>query len=252
MKAGEEFEGNALYEPGVGERTAGEMLELDPSELAHVRALRLHEGDPVRITDGKGRLWAARLVRGSAGLSVRLEAPHPVSGPLPADLWVPVGNKQATLWLVEKAAEFGASGITPIEFARSASVADASRSPGFWRKAERRAVAAMKQSGGAWLPKFGSPRPLPTCLEDSPEEGSRFILDRSGVPLADRLAEWDGRQPVTVVVGPEGGLTAEEYDMCEAAGFTRVGLASRVLRFETAAVAALAVLAQRALQQEEV
>jgi 16S rRNA (uracil1498-N3)-methyltransferase len=248
MSAGEQHQLHCLFDREIRERTIGDVVLLDSAESAHVRVLRLQPGDAVRITDGAGGSWGAQLVRAGAGLGVRLDDRLSARHPLVVDLWAPVGNKQAMLWLVEKATEFGVRQITPVEFERSASVLDAGRSRGFWQKAERRAIAALKQSGGAWLPEIRSPRTLDDCLGAEAFEGPLFVLDRSGAPLASHLSRWDARQPVTLVIGPEGGLTPAEYQTCAAAGFVRAGLAATVLRFETAAVAGLAAVEQRRLQ----
>ncbi len=248
MSADERHQGRYLFDREIHGRAIGEVVPLDSAELAHVRALRLREGDAVRITDGAGGLWGAQLARVGAGLGVRLDARQTAPDPLFVDLWAPVGNKQAMLWLVEKATELRARRITPVEFERSVSVVDAGRSKGFWQKAERRAIAALKQSGGAWLPEIGSPRTLDDCLGAGASEGLLFVLDRSAEPLADHLSHWDGSEPVTLVIGPEGGLTDAECRKFDDAAFVRAGLADSVLRFETAAVAALAAVEQRRLQ----
>lgn len=233
-----------LYLSDVGRRAPGEVVELEPEEAQHVRALRLAPDDPVRLTDGSGVLWAALLTSaGAVRLVERLEAPPP----LDIELWPAVGSKTATLWLVEKAAEFGLRRLCPVETERSVSVADAARSAGFWRKAERRALAAVKQSGSAWAPRIDAPAPLAERLAGLRPEIPRLMLDREGVPLSRALSAWPGRPPPIVLVGPEGGLTGDEVAACRAAGFRSASLGPTILRFETAAVAALAVAAQRAL-----
>jgi 16S rRNA (uracil1498-N3)-methyltransferase len=76
-------------------------------------------------------------------------------------------------------------------------------------------------------------------------EGSAgFVLDRDGPPLVSLLGE--PGDPVTLIVGPEGGLSGEELDECTRSGFHRARLAAPVLRFETAALAAVALIAQHA------
>ena len=235
-----------LYLEDAARRRAGEVVGLARDELRHLRALRLSPGDGVRLTDARGALWAARLGGGGseARLIERLDPPPP----LEVELWAAVGNKQATLWLVEKAAEFGLRRLHPVETARSASVADAGRSAGFWEKARRRALAAVKQSGSAWAPEIAPPTSLEERLRDGEPSGIRVVLDREGPPLAVVLEAWSkGTERPTLLVGPEGGLEESERSACASAGFRPASLGPTVLRFETAAVAALAVAAQRAL-----
>jgi len=209
----------------------------------------------VRVVDGRGGVWRGRLASDGETLEIRLLAPGEAPPPLPVELGVAVAEKSRTLWLVEKAVELGALSLQPIEFRRSRSVADGARSRGFWRKAHRRAVAALKQCGGARLPEIGPVRDLhdflgrssrPTAEGGLAPRGPDLLLDRDGEePLLARLAGWNGTPPVRLVVGPEGGLEDSERGRLREAGYRTVRLGPRTLRFETAAVAALAVVAQR-------
>lgn len=235
-----------LYLEDAARRRAGEIVGLARTEVRHLRALRLSPGDGLRLTDARGVLWAARVGGGNAEarLIERLDPPPP----LDVELWAAVGNKQATLWLVEKAAEFGLRRLHPVETARSASVADAGRSAGFWEKARRRALAAVKQSGSAWAPEITPPASLEDRLQSDEAGGIRVVLDLEGPPLAAVLEDWSAStERPTLLVGPEGGLEESERSACASAGFRAASLGPTVLRFETAAVAALAVAAQRAL-----
>jgi 16S rRNA (uracil1498-N3)-methyltransferase len=165
--------------------------------------------------------------------------------------------------LVEKAVELGVGVLQPIEFIRSASVADGARSPAFWSKARRRAEAALEQSGGAWLPELRDPSSLEAFLEDEDESdpattpttevATRLLL----TPSADRelvqwLTPWTGRSQLTLLVGPEGGLEPSERDAILASGFRAARLGDRTLRFETAAIAAVAVAGQHVAAQTRV
>jgi 16S rRNA (uracil1498-N3)-methyltransferase len=98
-------------------------------------------------------------------------------------------------------------------------------------------VAALKQSGSAWLPALHPDAPLARAIAAAPA-GVRVLLDVEGEPIL-RLPL---RAPVTIVVGPEGGVTPAERDELVTAGFASASLAPTVLRFETAGIAALAVV----------
>lgn len=238
-----------------GPDPVGRRVELDPDEARHAGALRLRPGDTVRITDGRGGLWRARMEEadGTAACTL-LEALDPPAE-LPVELAFGVGAKDRTLWLVEKAVELGAAALHPVECRRSASVADAARSRGFWRKAGRRAVAALKQCGGARLPEVGPVRDLHDYLardrRAAPDgrvarAGPDLLLEREAEEgLGHPLAGWDGERPLRVLLGPEGGLTGDERRACREAGFRAVRLGPRNLRFETAAVAALGAISAR-------
>jgi 16S rRNA (uracil1498-N3)-methyltransferase len=97
-------------------------------------------------------------------------------------------------------------------------------------------AAALEQSGGTWLPSIYPESTLTRAVSALPD-GGRFVLDASGSAILGHRIE----APVTIAVGPEGGLEPEELDEFERSGFARVALGGHVLRFETAAIAALAV-----------
>lgn len=225
-----------------------EVVELAGSERDHLRALRLSSGDPVRVTDGRGGLWRGELLEGGR---VRLREAERGAPTLPVELAFGVANRDRTLWLVEKAVELGALGLQPVEFARSRSVADAGRSDAFWQKARRRAVSALKQCGGARLPDIRPACDLgPYLAHAGGAAGPRLLLDREAeFSLRRRLDGWTGDPPARILLGPEGGLTDGERADCREAGFRLAGLGRRVVRFETAGTAALAVAGQ-ALESE--
>ncbi len=222
----------------------GQAVELAEGERSHLEALRLSPGDPVRVTDGRGALWAGSL--GEDG-RVRLEEPAEAAPPVPVELAFGVASRDRTLWLVEKAVELGALGLQPVEMARSRSVADAGRTEGFWKKARRRAVSALKQCGGSRLPEIRPACELHAYLAHAGgARGPRVLLDReASASVRQRLDGWSGDPPARILLGPEGGLRDDEREECLDAGFRSGRLGSRVLRLETAATAALAVAVQQ-------
>ena len=240
-----------LFSPGISGRRDGEVVPLENEEVRHVRALRLQADDPVRLTDGAGTLWRARLssARGNSVECV-LEEPVEPARRLPVTLAFAVGQKAHVLWLVEKATELGVARLCPLEASRSRSVADAGRSAAFWRKTGRRAISALKQSGGAWLPLVEQPAEVDEFLargltDGGGKAGPRVRLDADGRPLRNVLHTWNGYPELSLVVGPEGGWTDAEAEAFDAAGYSRARLGPLVLRFETAALAGLAVAAQQ-------
>lgn len=246
-----------LFAPDAHGREVAEVLNLSADEVHHVRALRLASGATVQLTDGCGGMWSAHL-RDVSGprISCVLDEPLESAARLPVELAFAVGNKSHTLWLVEKATEFSVTGLWPVEFSRSRSVADAARSPSFWDKAKRRSVSAMKQSRGAWLPRVERPCGLQAFLgsvtdRPAPEsdradvQAGRILLDPSGEPLGSLIGRWSGSPPLLFLVGPEGGATDEERAAVLGSGFGLARLGPSILRFETAAIAAVAVATQQ-------
>lgn len=244
--------GPTLFAPGVSGRGAGEVLALSEVEARHVRALRLAPGSPIRLTDGRGDLWDARLTSVGSRSECILAGRATAAPPLPVELAFGVGNKTHVMWLLEKATELGVSRLQPLESERTVSVADAARSSGFWTKAGRRVVAAMKQSGGAWLPEIEPLRSLGDYLSRFAEtgaDGPRLVrLGRAGDGLRSVLEEGSVTGRIVLLVGPEGGWSPHEALRMDDAGFRVASLGPLVLRFETAAIAGLAVAAQHVLE----
>ena len=224
-------------------RFAGEVVPVDEEGASHLRAARVRPGGELSVTDGRGRLWAARL-DALERHGARCTLVERLAGPsvLDVELAFGIAAKTRTLWLVEKAVELGIAALQPVEFERSRSVADAGRSVGFWQKAERRARAAMLQCGGSSLPSVGRPCDLEAYLRglDEGAGGIAIALDARGdFRLLDALAEGpDGEARTRLLVGPEGGITDDERRACRAAGLRFAHLGDRTLRFETAAIAA--------------
>ena len=235
-----------LVHRGLADARAGGEVNLDAAEAAHARTARLRAGDVVTLTDGRGARWEAEfaaLERRSARCRL-LKERSPEPAPAVA-LWIPVANRDRTLWLVEKSVELGVRALRWIEWERSRSVADAARSDAFRARARTRAEAALKQSGGSWVPEMFDVIGLEEALalECAPNE-SRWLADARGesaLEVATRLRSSIAVQSprVTVLVGPEGGFTSQEAEACQAAGFRVVAYGLNTLRFETAAIGIL-------------
>jgi 16S rRNA (uracil1498-N3)-methyltransferase len=145
------------------------------------------------------------------------------------------GDRERFGWLVEKAAEIGATDLIPLETERTANVSSRVR-PGHVEKLQARALEAIKQSGAAWAPTVHLPLELTDVLA-SP--GMKLVAEQGSLPLA----QFNANQEITCLIGPEGGWTARETDQMAEFACIFVRLSPNVLRFETAALA-LAVLVQ--------
>ena len=226
----------------AGRTAHGSELSLDSDGAAHARALRLREGDDLALTDGRGRRWRGRLMRlDRRRVTCLVLEPLPVVDPWPIELWAPVGGRDRSLWLIEKATEIGVRTIRFVEWERSRSVADAGRSKGFVAKALRRAESALTQSGGSRLPEIESPAELREVLA-LPRGEVRLLADPAGAAPRSALRGAEAGREVVLLVGPEGGATAGEKARCAAAGFEPMRLGPRTLRFETAGVVGLACI----------
>ena len=232
-----------------------------PEETTHAtNALRLGEGDGIQWLDGKGGRYVGVLTKVKrSGMVAEIRSKTVEAAKAPVRLSVGILHDQARLeWLVEKAVELGVSRIDLLQTARV--------QPSRYKQSrlESKAVAALKQSGGAYLPaiekgnisdlflssggrlspKPGAPAPLfrviAHCYSDLPR--ARFGTAAS----EEAFGTWDSETlGLHLVIGPEGDFTQEEVASAEAAGFTAVSLGEARLRTETAAIAALAAWALR-------
>ena len=220
--------------------TAGGTVTLDEACARHMRVLRLAAGAVVGLRDGQGRIGAGQLVlltKSHAQIdvtTVELQEPLP-----PVHLLVPVADRDRMLWLAEKAAELGATSWRPVLWRRSRSVSPRGEGVSFQAKVRARMEGALTQSEGAWLPQPFPEANLERAILAAPP-GDRVVLDPAGAPMVGagvrQLAA-----PIVIAVGPEGGIERDELADLEAAGFRRVSLGPTILRFETAAIAALSM-----------
>ncbi|MFI5279846.1 MAG: RsmE family RNA methyltransferase [Gemmatimonadales bacterium] len=220
---------------------AGGVIVLDEDEAHHVRVRRLEDGAAVRLVDGKGGIATARLAKEKDAQIARVVATTLVPAPPATELWVGAGDRDRFLDVVEKATELGATRIQPIITERSQQVATRFQAVHV-EKASRRAREATKQCGTAWTPVVAQPLPLAEALRGK-SKAVRLLASAQGgrVPA---LRESD---QVQWLVGPEGGFTEPELAAILAAGFKAVALWRSTLRFDTAALAALALVAQTRL-----
>lgn len=213
------------------------VVSLDESAAHHARVRRLAAGDVVRLTDGAGSLASGTIARvAKSALDVSVESAGRVAPQPAVHLFVPVADRDRMLWLAEKAAELAVTSWRPVVFTRSRSVSPRGDGEAFAAKVRARMIAALEQSGGAWLPTIHRECDVSAAaneLTDLP----RLVLDRGGEPML--AARFD--RGVALIVGPEGGIEPDELSALCTGGWKRVALGATTLRFETAAVAATAV-----------
>lgn len=220
---------------------------LDARQSHHlVRVLRLAAGTSVECFDGMGARFDARIERADPkACAIRLLAPTAActESPLAITLVQGISAAERMDWTVEKAVELGAHAIQPVVCARTQARLDAQRLQRRREHWARIIEAACMQSGRDRLPDLGAPLGFEHWLAatDRRAARTRIVLDPRG---AARLASLrlDPAQPVDLLVGPEGGFDAAELEAARAAGFQPVRLGPRVLRTETAGLAAIAAL----------
>lgn len=218
----------------------GATVQLSDDAVRHaLKVLRMRDGDTVTLFDGSGREWPATLVgvRGAAEVGAASSADR--ESPLDITLVQGISRAERMDATIQKAVELGVRSIHPVLTERSVvklDAAKAARKVGHWRAV---AVAACEQCGRNVVPAVAEPIPFADWVA-SPGQLVLVLAPGIGRPLA--AAARDGRTPIALVVGPEGGLAPAEIDAVLAVGGEAVTLGPRTLRTETAGVAALAVL----------
>ncbi len=218
----------------------GETAELSAEETHHaLDVLRLTDGAKVEVFDGAGGSAEGTLrLHGRKKVDVhilrRREAPNRPEPIVELAFAVPKGKRLD--FLLEKATELGAARLMPVRFERSVATTTPSEK---WR---RTCIAAAKQCRADFLPEIASAKTLTDFLADV-EADIKILGDIEGdliIPAV--LKQWSPGKRITILVGPEGGLTDDEIVATKQANFSPVRLGNLVLRIETAAVALLAAV----------
>jgi 16S rRNA (uracil1498-N3)-methyltransferase len=218
------------------------QAELSGEDARHLtRVLRVEPGERYEISDNR-RVYLAEIetARKDEVVFRILEPVPPRPLPVRVALFSALIKFDRFEWIVEKATELGVESITPVETARGEKGLErgAANRLQRWR---RIALEASQQCRRDRLPSIAEPASLTGVLEQAAT--CRFALDeQSGRPPLRFPAARGARDLVAVLAGPEGGWTEQEREAFEGAGWTPASLGPLVLRAETAAVAALAIV----------
>lgn len=225
--------------------TTGICLQLEPGPSRHLgRALRMHTGDSISLFNGNGCEWPCEITAIERNVVSVLpgepEARDPES-PLAVHLGIAISRGDRMDTVLQKATELGVTAVTPLFSERTEVKLKGDRETrklAHWRQV---AISACEQSGRNRLPIVNAPGPLPQWL-NACEGDARFVLHHRGAghPTPDQPP-----RSVDLLIGPEGGLTDGEIEAALAHGFAPMTLGPRVLRTETAPLAALAILQAR-------
>jgi len=223
----------------------GSIVDLPDAVAHHLHVVRQQSGDELVLFNGDGGQARARLVEiGKRRASAEIVAIEAIDVELPfrATLaqGLPEGSKMD--WIVEKAVELGVTAIQPLAAQRSVVRLSGDRADKRLAHWQAVVVSASEQCGRNRLADVAPVQDANRWLA-TPDAGTRILLS----PRADAsLAAWTRQTPardVTLLVGPEGGFTEQEEDVARAAGALALSMGPRVLRTETAGLAALAILA---------
>jgi 16S rRNA (uracil1498-N3)-methyltransferase len=243
---------DAVLEPGS-------VVELGRDTASHLaKVLRARSGDEIILFNGDGREYtgAVEAVRGSrvsAAIGAARSADRESSFPITLVQCVPRGDRMD--FIVQKATELGVARIVPVLSQRSIvrlDDAQAASKQAHWNAV---AVSACEQCGRNRLPRIETPQPLLHYLGGmSPAAAGGFLRlilepERTQYPRSGESTFSRGTSTkdagAEIAIGPEGGFAPEELEAFELSSFERVGLGPRVLRTETAAIAAIVVLQAR-------
>ncbi|KAA0218145.1 MAG: 16S rRNA (uracil(1498)-N(3))-methyltransferase [Lautropia sp.] len=223
------------------------ICTLDTRQSHHlVRVLRLTAGAPVECFDGAGARFDARIERADPkACTLRLLGPIAAcaESPLAITLVQCISAAERMDWTIEKAVELGAHAIQPVISARTQARLDAQRLARRHAHWARIVEAACMQCGRDRMPELWLPVGFGHWLGavDRGAARTRIVLDPRGTARLGALRP-DPARPLDLLVGPEGGFDAAELEAARAAGFLGVRLGPRVLRTETAGLAAIAAL----------
>ena len=200
-----------------------------------LNVMRLKVGAPILLFDNRSGEWLASVAdAGKRSLTVRIEHQTRPIEQVP-DLWLcfaPV--KKARLdWIIEKATELGVARLQPVITERTI-VERVKR-----ERLEAQVIEACEQCGRTALPMLGEPIKLTQLLAEWPADRALLFADEAGgVPLSTAAAP----APAAILIGPEGGFTTRERDLLlENTAVRRIALGPRILRAETAAIAAISL-----------
>jgi 16S rRNA (uracil1498-N3)-methyltransferase len=222
---------------------AGLELALPEGAARHaLRVLRLQPGAALTLFNGDGLQYAARLGAVDARAAMlRIEAAESVQreSPLRVTLLQAVARGDKMDWIIQKATELGVAGIWPVLSERSEVKLDPARSGkrlDHWRAI---AISACEQCGRNVVPELHAPTTLAGCVA-TPATSARWMLHPGGTSRVREIAM--DSTALTLAVGPEGGFGDGDLAILRQAGYRALTLGPRILRTETAGLAALAAV----------
>ncbi|MBL4835354.1 MAG: 16S rRNA (uracil(1498)-N(3))-methyltransferase [Pseudomonas sp.] len=211
-------------------------------DLAHYigRVLRLAPGAPIQIFNGSGQEWPGEVVEVSKRLvSVRLDAAQPgiADSALRVHLGQAMSRGERMDWAIQKAVELGASEITPLFTERCEVKLQGERADKRQAHWQQIAVSACEQCGRSLVPTVHPPTSLDTWMGDLRADLKLVLHHRT----EQSLASVERPASLALLIGPEGGLSGDEIERAQASDFKPACFGPRVMRTETAPIAALAV-----------
>ena len=219
----------------------GEVIDLPGAAVQHIQARRLRRGDGLVLFDGAGGEYTATLIElQRRRAQARIDAHHDreAESALAVTLLQGISKGERMDYAIQKATELGVARVIPVITERCVVKLDSER----WAKKQRHwqavAIAACEQCGRNRIPPIALPCALDAALAQI-DGLPGVIFDTDGDQAARDLQP---TERLATLIGPEGGLAASEIERLASLGWQRIKLGPRILRSDTAPVAALAVM----------
>jgi 16S rRNA (uracil1498-N3)-methyltransferase len=216
---------------------AGEVSLEDAPAHHLARVLRLREGDALTVFNGSGGEWDAEFL-GKRRVRLRSFSDVERESPLRVTLVQGVSSGERMDYTVQKAVELGIAAIQPLITKRGVVKLEGKRAEARVEHWRRVVIAACEQSGRNHLPEVRPLVEFGAFIRDAKDAGLKLLLSAQGRSIREVELE----TPVALAAGPEAGFAPEEQAALERVGYVKARLGPRVLRTETAALAALAAL----------
>ncbi len=227
---------------------AGQIVPLDHDQAHYLgRVLRLRVGDTIGVFDGQGTECAAEVLsierrRATVRLHDALSIEPEPRVAIRLLQGIPRGERMD--FTLQKCTELGAAAFVPVMTARSVVRLDSARADKRQSHWQRITASACEQCGRRWVPTISEPITFDSVVTQLPPQDTRLLLTQTA-DAALATITIDTADGIDLLVGPEGGFETEELDLAINAGFQPVSIGPRVLRSETAGIAALAILQAR-------
>jgi len=221
---------------------AEQTVDLSDAVVQHVcRALRMRVGDPIILFNGDGNEYHARLEtveKRRASVRIQDVTQPAVESPLQIRIGQSLSRGERMDYAVQKATELGMQQMFPLFSERCEVKLNNERQDKRIRHWQQVAISACEQSGRCAVPTINAPQSLEQWVQQEDAELKLVLHHHTATPLGD----FTPPQSVALLIGPEGGLTEKEVELAQDHGFQPVAFGPRVMRTETAPVAALALL----------
>ena len=223
--------------------SVGDVIDLEPGPARHLTSvLRMGVGQEVALFNGQGGEYRGQLIDAKKSFaSVQLNSFDETDreSPLSIHLGIGISRGERMDWIVQKATELGATQITPLFSERCEVKLTGDRLVKRVRHWQQVAISACEQCQRNKLPTINSPIPIQNWLANCSEDLKLLMHHRANNRLHDLAKQ---ATSIALLVGPEGGFADREIDEAMHQGFQPLALGPRVLRTETAPIAAISIL----------